>query len=423
MTAPLDPRQRRLRLIAFALLASAFMVAFFHRVAPTVIVDELREDLNASAVALGWLGAVYFYVYTAMQIPAGILADRYGPRLSVAGGCLVAAGGSLLFAAAGGLLAADAGRLLVGLGVSTAFVGLMKFNANWFDARQYARMAGVVILIGNAGAVLGVSPLARLLNWVEWREAFVGLALISLLLAVAIFLVVRDRPASATPDHGETGAAPREPWWSSLAAVASNRALWPHFTGLFAVVGSFFAFSGLWAVPMFHDVFALDRTSASDYVTLSLVAFALGSFAAGWVSDRLGHRKPVIVAAAVLSLLTYLYTWMGPWAPGASAWWLFLAHGLCPAGMVVCYTAAKESVSFRHTGMAIALVNTGLFLGAAVLQPAFGWLLESQAVGDMLQHADYRRGLALLCLINLVGLAATLLGRETGGLGYREDAA
>lgn len=407
---------RRRRALAFAVLAAAFMVAFFHRVAPAVFVSELMRDLEASAVDVGWLAASYFYVYTAMQIPSGILVDRVGARISVAAGSAVAAAGTWLFASAPGMAMAGGGRLLIGLGVATAFVGIMKFNAAWFSPRQYSTVSGLVVLFGNFGAVLGASPLAFLLTWIDWRQAFFGVAIFSAVLALLIALVVRDEPAQAGFRPATARAKPRlrPSWPAALAAVAANPRVWPHALALFTIIGSFFAFTGLWAVPMFHDVYGLSRRAAAGYVTVALIFFALGSFAAGWISDRLGRRRSVLVAGAILSTVVYLAFLFLPWAPGPGAWLLFAANGLGASAMVVCYTGAKEHVEPAATGMAIAFVNTGLFLGAALLQPAFGWLIEWQAPAAGPTAGDYSSGLGLLCLACALGVAATLRVTETG---------
>lgn len=409
------------RNIGFGLLCMAFTIAFFHRVAPAALAEDLLRDLDAGAIALGTLSAMYYYVYTAMQIPAGILADRAGPRLSVGGGSLIAAAGTVLFAVATTLPTANTGRLVVGLGVATAFVGLMKYNAEWFEARYYGLLSGIVVLLGNVGSVFGAGPLAELLNWFSWREALAGVGAVSLLLGLSILALVRDRPAAAgfaSPARAPMQAN-REHWLRELAGVARNRNVWPPAIGLFTIVGGFFTFTGLWAVPYLTDVFDLGRQAAAGYLTVALLLFAVGGFAGGWLSDRIGRRKPVAVVAAGATLAVWLATLLLPWRPGAGGMLLFAGHGLAASAMVVCYAVAKESVPRHTTGMAIAFVNTGLFLGAALLQPAFGMLLEWGWDGTVragvpaYDAGDYAPGLWLLCATAGAGLAATLAMRET----------
>lgn len=418
MAASRSDFQRR-RLTGFAVLALAFMIAFFHRVSPTVITAQLMQAFGVGAAALGSLAAMYYYVYTVMQVPAGVLADRIGPRTSVAAGSAVAGAGTLLFAAAPGIWTADAGRLSIGFGVATAFIGLMKYSAVWFDAGSYGLISGLVVLMGNVGAVLGASPLAWILTGMDWRTAFAGIGVITLIVAVAVWVFVRDTPEQAGFAAVAARREPRlrEAWPQEFMQVATNRRVWPYFLGLFTIAGSFFAFTGLWAVPMLQDVYGLSRQMASGYVTVALIFFALGSFVSGWLSDwlsyRFGRRKPLLLVAAVATLVVYLATLLLPWQPGAGAWLLFMGHGLAPAAMVTCFACAKESVAMRHTGMAIAFVNTGLFLGAAVLQPLFGLLLDSGS-GPGYGAEDYARGLWLLTAVAAGGVVAILFAGEAG---------
>lgn len=418
-------RFQRLRWLSLGLLTVAFMVAFFHRMAPAVIADELRAAFQTSAVALGTLAGIYYYVYTAMQIPSGILADTLGPRRSVALFSVIAGGGSILFALAPSLWVASLGRFLVGLGVSTAFIGVMKLNASWFSEHRYAAVSGFVVLLGNLGSVLSAAPLSLLLTVTTWRSVFVGMGLFSLLLAVFIWRCVRDTPEQAgfPSPRALAGIEPvtqySQHWWHSLREVLGTRALWPAVLFFFGMLGNGLAFNGLWGVPLIQDRFGLDRAAASTYLTLNLLCFAFSSFASGWLSDALGRRKPVLVAAAALACLCWLAMILLPWGPGWSGYLLFAVMGLSTAAVVPAYAAAKELARPQASGMAIALVNTALFLGAAVLQPLFGWIMDLTWDGTVvngLRHyawSDYRNALGMSFGVALLGLAGALRMRET----------
>ncbi len=173
----------RLRWTAFVIVGVAYVLSFFHRFAPAAISADLQQTFHASGAELGGLAATYFYVYTVMQIPTGVLADTLGPRRVVAIGGLIAGLGSMLFGMADTLTAASIGRLLVGLGVSVMFISMLKLNAAWFHDRHFATMTGATILLGNVGSLLASAPLAWALNYISWRTAFVAVGVFSLLLA------------------------------------------------------------------------------------------------------------------------------------------------------------------------------------------------------------------------------------------------
>lgn len=418
-------RFRRVRWTIFSLLVASYVMVYFHRMAPGVVSADLMQAFGTSGAALGSLAAMYYYIYTAMQVPSGVLADTLGPRLSVTIGALVAGGGSLLFGLAPDFTTASVGRFLVGLGVSVVFVGLMKWNTVWFSDRRYGLISGLTLLLGNMGSILAAGPLAAVLGQLSWREVFVGAGVLSLALALLTWAIVRNRPQDAGfPSVREMAGEPEHPprerhWWPELRAVLTNRAVWPGFWVNFGVTGSLFAFAGLWGVPLMRDVFGLSRGEASLYTTASLAGFAAGSFIMGALSDRMGRRRPVILGAGVLSCVVWLGLMVLPWGPGLSGFLLYSLLGLSAGGFVVTYAAAKEVARPANAGMAIAVVNTGLFLGAAIMQPLFGALVDAGWDGNIIEGVrvyamqSYRYGLAASAAFAALAVVAALRITET----------
>lgn len=414
-------RFQRVRWTLFTVLVTSYMMVYFHRMAPGVVASDLMRAFSTSGAALGSLAAMYYYVYTAMQIPAGVLADTLGPRISAAAGSLVAGLGSILFGLAPDFATASAGRLLVGLGVSVVFVGLMRANAVWFSPRRYGLVSGLTLLLGNLGSILAAGPLAALLGWASWRSVFVAAGGLSLVLAALTLWLVRNRPEDAgfPPVHPEQSHTARRHWWTEMLSVVGNRAVWPGFWVNFGVTGSLFAFAGLWGVPLMRDVHGLERGEASLYTTAALAGFAVGSFVMGGLSDRIGLRKPVILGAGLLSLVNWLALALLPWGPGWGGLLLYALLGVSAGGFVVTYAAAKEIVAPINAGMAIALVNTGLFLGAAIMQPLFGWIADLSWEGALVNGVrvypwiGYQHGLLASAGFAALAVLGALLLRET----------
>jgi len=413
------------RWTGFWILIGSYIMVYFHRMAPGVMAGDLMQAFQTSGAALGSLAATYYYIYTALQIPSGVLADTLGPRVSVTIGGLVAGAGSILFGLAPDFATASWGRFLVGLGVSVVFVGLMKSNAVWFSDRQYGRISGLTLLLGNLGSILAAGPLALLLLEVSWRQVFIGAGIVSMGMAVLTLALVRNRPQDAGfPSLREQEGLPPHPprdqhWLRDLREVLGNRDVWPGFWVNFGLTGCFFAFAGLWGVPLMRDLHGLDSAGASLYTTVTLGAFAIGAFKVGWISDRIGRRRPVIIAGTGLFCLAWLGMILLPWGPGWSGLLIYTVLGLTAGGCVVVYAAAKEIFPARVAGMTIALVNTGLFLGAAVMQPAFGWVLDLNWDGALRDGirvygaSDYRNGLWLSFGCALIALIAAPRVRET----------
>ncbi|ABI55558.1 MFS transporter [Alkalilimnicola ehrlichii MLHE-1] len=422
MTAYDHRHFQQVRWTIYIILILAYMLVFFHRMAPGSVSGDLTEAFGTSAAALGSLAAMYYYIYTAMQIPSGVLADTLGSRWAVLAGSLVAGVGSILFGLADTFAMASVGRFLVGLGVSTVFVGLMKSNSVWFSERQYGSISGLTLLLGNAGAIAATGPLALVLDHYDWRTVFVALGVFSIVLAVATWLKVYNKPEDAgfpsvREMEGKTAHAARDQHWlKDLRAVFANRKLWPGAVYDFGITGSFFGFVGLWAVPLLRDLHELDRSAASLYPTLATVAFAIGCLVAGMYSDRVGRRRPVLIGGAVVYFAVCLGLWLLPWGPGPLAMALFVALGLSAGCFVVAYAHAKEVTAPALAGMGIAFVNTGLFLGAALFQPIFGWIMDLLLLAAGRSDygvAEYQGGLVLLCAFAALALAASLLLHET----------
>lgn len=409
----------------FTILILTYMLVFFHRMAPAVISADLMKAFNTSGAALGSLAAMYFYIYTAMQIPAGVLADTLGARVTVSIGSLVAGVGSILFGMAATFAGVSMGRALVGLGVSVVFVGLFKSNSVWFREREFGLVSGLTLLLGNIGAISAAGPLAEILRSYSWRHVFVALGVVTLVLAATTLLIVRNKPEdlgfpSMREIEGKPSHAPRKQhWWRDLKGVVGTAAAWPVLWVNLGMVGSMLAFVGLWAIPFLRDVHGLGRSAAAVYTTTALAGFAVGSMLAGWLSDRTGRRKPVILTGTILYAAACLGLAFLSWSPGVIGLALFALVGFSAGGFIVTFANAKEVVAPALSGMAVGLVNTGLFFGAAIMQPLFGWAMDLAWDGRMdngvrvYAATDYHAGFLIMLVFAAIAIAGGIKIRET----------
>jgi sugar phosphate permease len=402
---------RRLRWTGFALAVFAYALSYFHRMAPATIATDLQSTFNTTGAVLGGISATYFYVYTVMQLPAGVLVDTLGPRRLLGLGGLVAGIGSLMFGLAESVSVLSTGRLLVGLGVSVTFLAMLKLHAAWMHDRHFGQFTGLSILLGNLGAVLAAAPLAWVLGFVSWRTVFEVVGLLSLALGLLSFALVRNNPGDAgLPSMRELeGHAAHPPhhghWFEGLLHVLRNRDSWPAFWVNIGLCGSFFAFAGLWAVPQLMAIYGLTRAEASQYSTLLLIGFALGALTIGWLSDRLGRRKPVMLTFAALHLLCWLPLLASAKLPHVPMLALFFLMGLGAASFTLSWACAKEVNPHALSGMAMSIANTGSFLGAGILQPLVGWSVD--------RTGGHSAGLWILFGFAAIGLVAALKVRET----------
>jgi sugar phosphate permease len=401
---------RRLRWTSFALVCAAYVLSFFHRIAPNPMAGELRAAFGLTGAELGALAGSYFWLYTPMQVPTGVLLDVVGPRRIVALGGVAAGIGSIAFGRAETLAGATAGRALVGLGVSVAFVSLLKLVTSWFRESEFGTLSGLVMVLGNLGALSASTPLAWAVQVTSWRNVFAVVGISSLLGAALTWLLVRDRPEDAgLPSmralEGREEHAPRAgTWWDGLWQVVRNRSTWPGFFVNLGLGGSYIAFAGLWAGPYLRAVHGMTNERASAHTFVMLLGFAACSLPIGWVSDRLRRRRLPAVALGVVHVGCWVPLVAGVPLPAAASLALFALLGFSAPAFTLSWASVKEVNAPGLSGTAMAVANTGVFLGSMIYQPLVGFVLD---------RAGWRPALLVLAGCAAGGVLAAALVRET----------
>ncbi len=414
----------RLSWAVWGLGAALYLIGFYQRVAPGVITAELMSDFSLNAAALGNLSAFYFYSYVAMQIPTGLLADHWGPRRLLTLGAAVAGLGTLAFALAPDAAWAGIGRLMIGGSVAVAFVGMLKLAGHWLPARQYALATGMALFCGIIGAVFAGVPLRMLVDLFGWRPIMLGSAVITCVVAIAIWWLVRDDPSERgykshmqelEPNHalGSTGVM------AGIKEVFAFRNTWLLYFVPGGIVGSVLAFSGLWGVPYLTTHYGMEGTQAAALCSAMLIAWAVGGPMFGWMSDHLGHRKPLYVLGCVIQFVGWCILLLVPGLPLWLLALLLITVGFFAGNMIIGFAFARESVPVRLAGTLSGVVNMGVMMGPMVLQPAMGWMLDlswrgASAEGIRIYDLDaYRSSFSLMLGWLLLSLILILLTRET----------
>jgi nitrate/nitrite transporter NarK len=292
--------------------------------------------------------------------------------------------------------------------VSVVFVCMLKLHSNWFHERRFATAAGAANVAGLVGALAATAPLAWLITLVSWRSVFVTVGAVSLILALAIWYGVRDSPQA----HIARSVA--GDWRGALAAVAANPATWPPFWVSVGVSGAHMTFIGLWAAPFLVHAHGMSPVEAGRYTALTLIAFACCSPMMGWLSDRLGRRRPLVIAfAAAYSAIGLI--WVGLPAPSAGgAAVAAVLTGLAVPGFTLTWSIAKEVNPPERAGMAIAIANIGGFAASGILQPLVGWVVDHGAGTIAGGSADaYRLGIGVLFAWSLISVVAATRLTET----------
>lgn len=400
----------------WGIAASFFCFGFFLRVSPSVMVQDLMRDFQVSGVAVGSLSAFYFYAYSAAQLPAGMMHDRFGPRRVLSAAVLVVGAACLIFATAPAIGQAYVGRLLTGLGCSFAWLGTVKLIAIWFPPHRFALLTGMTVMVGMGGAVGGQMPLALLVESIGWRATLVGGAGFSVLLGLVIWGAIRDGRGGAT---GLSVAAGGGGTLRDVAFVLRNPQTWANSIVCAAVTVPLLAFAGLWGVPYMMAAHGLSRPEAAAATSLILIGWGAGAPSFGWLSDRIRRRKPPILAGAVVAytaILTLIYV---PDLPMAVVYALLLLNGFAGASSVICYAAGRENNPPQSAATSVGIVNMAPMFLSAAFQPLIGWLLDLRWDGGVVDGgrvysvAAYQFALSSLVGCAVVGLVVGVFLRET----------
>lgn len=401
--------------------ALLYLIAFYLRVAPAVITDQLMVEFAISGAALGNLSAFYFYSYVAMQIPTGMMADRWGPRRLLTAGAGVAALGTALFAVAPTIFWASMGRLLIGASVAVAFVSMLKLASHWFAPKQYALASGMALLMGVVGGVVAGVPLRFLVETFGWRPVMGVSAALTALLCIVTWLRVRDDPAQrgyASHFQGQHGAHGSGSLLRGLVDVLSYRNIWILTAVPIGFSGAVLTFAGLWGVPFLRQVHGLDPKAAAAITSILLISWALGGPMLGSWSERMGKRKPLYLIASGVALLGWVAIIFLP-LPLWALVLLLIPTGFASGNIIIGFAWAKESVPLRLVGTASGFCNMGPLLGGMLLQPAVGWMLDRRWDGTLAagvrlyDAAAYQAGFALLVAAMVVAGIVLTFARES----------
>lgn len=421
MGAVLRRPPRALAWLVWGLGALLYLIAYYQRVAPAVITRELSIDFGLSGAALGNLSAFYFYAYSAVQIPTGLLADRWGPRRLLTLGAALTAAGTLLFALAPTAAWADAGRFAIGAAAGVAFVSMLKLASHWMHARQFALASGVALFVGVMGATLAGAPLRALVDAFGWRAVMGASAAFTAVVALVIWLVVRDDPiergyASFSPPHGDTARASIA---AQLREVACLRITWLMVLlpgGTCAVI---LTIPGLWGVPFLVTQYGFTPREAALTCSAMLVSWAIACVAFGPLSERMGRRKPIYAGGLAALLVLWAVVALMPGLPRALLIALLIAVSIASGTFILTFALAKESVPPHLGGTLSGIANMGVMLGGMFMQPLVGYVLDLNWHGRMdngvrvYGFEAYRWAFSLMLAWGAASLAMIALIRET----------
>ncbi|WP_233579860.1 MFS transporter [Legionella septentrionalis] len=398
--------------VIFFLAASFYLYEFILQVAPSVMADPMMKTFRVSAEGFGVISAFYFYAYAPMQLPAGVLFDRYGPRKLMTGALLLCAAGSFFFASTDSVVTASLGRFLIGIGSAFSFIGVLVLLSRWFPPQHFAILAGIAQLMSSVGAMFGEMPLASLIEHVGWRQASFILAGVGVLLAMLLWAVIRDYP------HQPTQALPTQRFrdeWRRLLEVCKHSYTWLTGAYAFAIWTPIAVFAALWGVPYLEEKYQVSVVVASGLCSMIWLGIGVGSPLLGWVSDRFYNRRLALAISSVLGLAATLILLYVPGVPMQWMYAVLFVLGLGAGGQTVSFAVVKDNNPAHLVGTASGFNNLSVLIGGAVFQPLVGVILHRsegwQLVNGIHVYAlgSYQKALFIMPLCYLISLLVAVL--------------
>jgi MFS family permease len=381
------------------LMGLYLVVVQINRSGGAVMASDLMSTRGYRPGEVGAIMGSMFLASAVVQLPAGVLYDRHGPRLMLSVMNLIAVAGLILFALSTSITGMTLGRTFIGLGHGTVISGIYLLAVAWVPADRVATVTATVIgMAGGVGALLATTPLALTLGQVGFGPTFAALGLLTLAFSAAIHFVVRDGPDAASP-HGHVV----EGIWQSLRGlweVASDRNLLPIYIMGSCFTAPFLTVGGLWAGPYLRQVYGLTNTQSSYVLFAMMLALYLGYMAYGPLDRIFNTRKWVVLGGVAGMLACLLPLAMVPKLPLMVVVVLLVIFALCSPFFITLAAHCRGFVPVHRVGRAISCINLMGLVNVFVMQAVAGMLVEGAAGGQGQVVADgYRWVFAMVAVV------------------------
>ncbi|HEX4045740.1 MAG TPA: MFS transporter [Gammaproteobacteria bacterium] len=396
---------------------------YFLRVSPSVMQADLTHAFHITATQFGTLAAFYYYAYTPMQVPAGMIYDRFGARFVLCSACLVASLGLAVFVAADSFAMAGAGRFMVGLGCAFAYIGTLKLASIWLPPNRFATVAGVATAIGMVSGAMAQKYLAPVVEAIGYQEALRSAIFAGIALSIFLIFLVRSTPknlALSNVDQTAHANMTTKQLFAALRIIFTNRQMW-----LIGIIGCLLylpssVFLDLWGIPYLKSVYQLTSQEAVNISSYTFYGWIISGPIIGILSDKIKRRRlPLIVsgffAAALLCVVFYI-----PGLTLSGLYATFFMIGFCCGGHPLCFALGKESNPIQISATSVAVTNMLIMAGGAIFQPVVGKLLDLHTTSPIgldglpaYSGADYTFALSVIPLGVALGIFLSLFLKET----------
>lgn len=363
------------------LAATFYAYDFLLRVQPNILVKPLMQFYSTNALGIGTLYAAYYWLYTPLQIPAGLVADRYNLRVVLGVSAFLCALGAILFAEVQSYPVALMARIFMGVGSAFAFVGAMKLASRWLHQKHFAAFSGIVTTFGTVGAIATNAVLPVWVTDFGWQQTVLLTGYIGLVITLLLVIVIRSKP------RGQKAPSQEFRTWGHafhrLLLIIKQWEFW-----LNGIVGSLMflpvtVLAGLWGTSFLEKAYDMTPHHAAIADAIIFIGMAVGGPIAGWVSDYIKRRKmPMYIGTllAALLLLAFIYEHN---LSNITIYCILFFIGFFSGPQVLVFAIAKEISPLRATGTASACTNFLVSMGAFVFAPLVGHIMVTLWDGQL----------------------------------------
>jgi sugar phosphate permease len=401
----MDKQNSRFRWVVFASVLFTYLLMASQRTAPGLITDQVMRDFNVTASTIGLLTSIQFFVYTGLQIPMGILADRYGPNFFLIIGAILTGIGTIIYSLGTHEFVLFFARILTGTGDATIWVNMVLILGQWFKVKEFVRLIGFAGMAGSLGFLLATVPFSSWIGLLGWRPAFFSVGLLLCLCGLLLYFVLIKKPKPLNEPEAAKGEIHREKTMAVIRRIFSNRQAWALFFCHFGIVGAYVGFIGSWAVPYGMNVYGMTRSDMSQLIMIGMIGALMGAPLTSWLSSRLGTiKRPYVVVHTIIlgCWATFLLFKGNP--PLFMLILLLFIIGFGYGASALTFAVVRQSFPIIDSGVVSGFANTGGFLSAVLLPSIFGMVLDHFQVASGSMVDGYFYGFITPVIFSMIGL-------------------
>jgi len=395
---------------------------YFLRVSPGVMQDQLASAFHINATAFGTLAGLYYWSYTPMQLPAGMIYDKYGVKFVLSAAVLTAVAGLWVFISTDHYYTAALGRLMIGAGCAFAYIGTLKLASLWLPANRFAFVAGLATAAGMTSGAMAQTYLTRVTQYISYHDALYSVLLVGIALSMFIFLAVKNRAKEDLPCQQMCNPKSMSDLLKDLKQIFTSKQMW-----LIGIIGCLVylpssVFLDTWGVPYLKGVYDLSQPEAVSTIHYTFYGWILAGPLTGALSDKLKLRKIPLALSGFFAAIFLCVIFYGPHLSISMLNLIFFMVGFCCGAHSICFALGKENNPIHLSGTAVAATNMLIMAGGMIFQPLAGTLLDLHASGlvgaDGLRiytSDDYNFALSIIPFGVALGIVLCAFLKETHG--------